>query len=184
MQRTTTTSTAALSALLACAMTATACGTQVEDRAGGTAGGDVEVLTFAQPNHGTPEQLAAWAEQVDQLSRGTLRIDFEEAWRMGEPDFEARTIEDVEDGAVDMAWVGARALDRAGVTSFQALLAPLLVDSYPLQEEVFEAGIPSRMLGDVDRIGVLGIGALPGPMRKVLGVSKPFRSPQDFSGAV
>src|SRR3712207_7072201 len=42
----------------------------------------------------------------------------------------------------------------------------------------------ARMLADLDPIGVLGIGVLPGPMRKVLGVSRPFRTPQDFTGAV
>ncbi len=63
---------------------------------------------------------------------------------MGEPLYEAGTLQDVKAGKVDMAWVGARAFDTVGVKSFQALLAPLLVDSYALEAKVFEKGIPER----------------------------------------
>ena len=52
---------------------------------------------------------------------------------------------------MDLAWVGARAFDRVGVTDFQALLAPLVVDSHDLQAAVFEAGIPDEMLAGVGR---------------------------------
>ena len=53
-----------------------------------------------------------------------------------------------------------------GVTSFQPLLAPLLVDSHDLQAAVFEAGIPAEMIAGLDDIDLAGIGVLPGPMRK------------------
>ena len=56
-------------------------------------------------------------------------------------------------GDVAMAWVGARAFDTAGVTSFQALLAPMLIDSQDLQGAVFEAGIPEAMLAGLEDIG-------------------------------
>jgi hypothetical protein len=70
------------------------------------------------------------------------------------------------------------------VTNFQALLAPLLVDSYDLQEKVFDEGIPQRMLDGVEVADLVGIGVLPGPMRKVLGISKPLLTPADFAGQV
>lgn len=113
-----------------------------------------------------------------------MQIEFANAWRMGEADYEQGTLEDVRAGEVDLAWVGARALDRVGVTSFQALLAPLLVDSYDLQEKVFEEGIPRQMLEGLKTADLVGIGVLPGPMRKVLGVSGPLRRPGDFRGRV
>ena len=87
-------------------------------------------------------------------------------------------------GEADLAWVGARAFDRVGVTSFQPLLAPLLVDSHDLQAAVFEAGIPAEMIATLDDIDLAGIGVLPGPMRKMLGVSHPLVAPADFEGAV
>ncbi len=61
------------------------------------------------------------------------------------------------------------------------MLAPLLVDSHDLQQRVFEAGIPERMLADLDETGLVGITVLPGPLRKLAGVEHPFTSPTDFS---
>jgi hypothetical protein len=63
-------------------------------------------------------------------------------------------------------------------------VAPLLIDSYDLQGDVFEQGIPERMLEGVGQLELVGIGVLPGPMRKLLGVSKPFVRPGDFAGHV
>jgi len=154
------------------------------DRAGGTAADPVTTLTFAQPNDEPPAQLQAWADQVAQASDGSLAIDFKSSWRHGQSDNETATIADVKAGEVDLAWVGARVFDRVGVTDFQALLAPMLVDSHDLQAAVFEEGIPEEMLAGVQDAGVTGVGVLPGPMRKVLGVDKPFLAPADFRGAV
>ncbi len=80
--------------------------------------------------------------------------------------------------------MGARVWDRVGVTSFQPLLAPMLVDSQALQAKVFSSGIAATTLAGVDASGLVGIGLLPGPLRKVLGVSAPFRRPSDFAGRV
>jgi TRAP-type C4-dicarboxylate transport system substrate-binding protein len=154
------------------------------DRAGGDAADPVTTLTFAQPNDEPPAQLTAWADRVEQASGGSLRIEFKNGWRAGQTDNESGTIADVKAGEVDLAWVGARVLDRVGVTDFQALLAPMLVDSHELQAAVFADGIPEEMLAGVGDAGVTGLGVLPGPMRKVLGVHKPFLEPDDFRGAV
>jgi TRAP-type C4-dicarboxylate transport system substrate-binding protein len=151
------------------------------DKAGGT-NDDSFVLTMAQPNGEPPEQLVSWAEEVHDRSDGTLTIEFKNAWRLGEADYESGTIEDVRAGKADLGWVGARAFDRVGVDSFQALLAPLLVDSYDLQAAVFEAGIPGQMLKGVEDIDLAGIGVLPGPMRKILGIAEPLVDPADFVG--
>ena len=70
------------------------------------------------------------------------------------------------------------------MTEFQALLAPLTVDSQDLQQAVFEAGIPDEMLEGVADAGVQPIAVLPGPMRKMLGVDHAFMSPADFDGQV
>lgn len=155
------------------------------DRAGGTADEEVTVLTFAQPNDGAPPpQLITWADDVGQLTDGSVEIRFENAWRLGEVDYEAGTLEDVQGGEVDLAWVGARVFDRLGMTGFQAMLAPLLVDSHDLQRAVFEDGIPQEMLAGVEELSLVGVGVLPGPMRKVLGVRGAFVAPGDFAGAV
>lgn len=171
-------------ALLSLALGLGGCTAQASDRAGGDAAGQVRVLTLANANDGAPIEVSSWAAQVGQLSKGTLRIEIRNDWRSGEPGAEAGIIDDVSNSKVDMAWVGARAFDRAGVKSFQALLAPMLIDSQALQAKVFTAGIAARMVADIDSDRLVGIGVLPGPIRKVLGVSKPFLRPADFVGKV
>ena len=95
-------------ALAAAAVLATS-GCQARDRAGGQADVEVKELTFATTPD-PPPQLQAWANEVDQLSKGTLKITFVEDERAEqEPKYEAATIADVSAGKVDMAWVGARA---------------------------------------------------------------------------
>ena len=186
MQNRRTTQWAGVAVLAGLAMAITACSSSGSDKAGG--GGTDEakprVLTMANPNDDRGPQLEAWAEEVRRLSGGTLAIKFKDAWRIGEPRYEAGTLEDMRAGKVDIGWVGARAFDTVGVTSFQALVAPLLIDSYDLEAKVFEQGIPERMLEDVSELDLVGIGVLPGPMRKLLGVSKPFVRPGDFAGQV
>ncbi len=155
------------------------------DKAGGAQEAKPRVLTMANANEGGPPiQLSSWADEVKRLSDGKLVIEFKSGWRLGEPAFEAGTLDDLRAGKVDLAWVGARAFDTVGVKSFQALVAPLLIDSYDMEAEVFEQGIPAHMLDGVGDIDLVGIGVLPGPMRKLLGLSKPFAVPEDFAGEV
>jgi hypothetical protein len=58
----------------------------------------------------------------------------------------------------------------------------MLVDSHELQRAVSRRH-PGRDAAGVDDAGVTGLGPA-GPMRKVLGIDKPFRAPGDFRGAV
>ncbi|HET6712747.1 MAG TPA: TRAP transporter substrate-binding protein DctP [Actinomycetota bacterium] len=170
--------------LAASAIALAACTASGSDKAGGVEEQEPIVLKLASFTDDIQPPLQVFAEEVATRSDGTMRIEFEPGWRAGDPNAERGTIEDVEAGKVDMAWVGARVFDTLDVTSFQALLAPLLVDSYDLQEKVFESGIPTSMLDGVEELGVVGIGVLPGQMRKLLGVSHPFLEPSDFEGEV
>ncbi|HTE73264.1 MAG TPA: hypothetical protein VK640_08700, partial [Actinomycetes bacterium] len=120
--------------LTAAAVLAGTSGCTAVDRAGGTADEPVRTLSFAQANDGEPPpQLRAWADEVERASDGTLSIEFADGWRRGEAGAERGILADVAEGEADLGWVGARAFDRVGVTSFQALLAPMLVDSHALQ---------------------------------------------------
>jgi TRAP-type transport system periplasmic protein len=171
-----------LAASLALALTA--CSGSGTDKAGGEKERQPVVLKLASTTGDIPPQLQVFAEEVVRRSDETLRIQFEPEWRRNDPNAERGIIEDVKAGKVDMAWVGARVFDTLDVTSFQALLAPLLVDSYELEGRVFERGIPTSMLRGVEELGVVGIGVLPGPIRRLLGVSHPFLQPSDFDGQV
>lgn len=183
MRRTIARGLAATAAAAALTMSA-GCSAGSVDRAGGAAGHDVTVLRLANLIGEPPGQVAAFAEEVRTLSDGGIRVEFSNKWRAGRPDAEALTIDDVRRGRIAMAWVGARAFDRAGVNSFQPLLAPMLVDSQDLQAQVFRSGIPAAMLRGLRPLQLHGLAVLPGPMRKVLGVDRPFVTAADFKGQV
>jgi TRAP-type C4-dicarboxylate transport system substrate-binding protein len=141
-------------------------------------------LRFANPLDFAPPQLVAFVEEVQRLSDGTIEFEVLPAYGTDPAggaysDAEATIVADLADSTIDIGWVGARALP-----SFDALLAPLLIDSHDLQQAVFEAGIPQRMLADLDDAGLAGIAVLPGPLRRLMGVEHPFAVPADFNRAV
>ena len=84
---------------------------------------------------------------------------------------------------VDLGWVGTRVFDTLGVKSFQALTAPMLVDSYALENAVIESGITEEMMEGLDELGVVGLGVLPDGLRKPIGVTGPILGPADWRGS-
>jgi TRAP-type transport system periplasmic protein len=166
-------------ALLAAGGLAVGCGaSSSSDKAGGATKGKPLVLTMANGNGDTPE-LEPFAAAVARLSGGTIRIDIKSSWRHGTTSNETGAIGDVRAGRVDLAWVGSRAFDSVGVTAFDALHAPLLIDTYALEKTVLRSPLVPRMLDGLKRLGVVGLGVLPGPMRKPLGAS-PLLRPEDY----
>jgi TRAP-type C4-dicarboxylate transport system substrate-binding protein len=102
-------------------------------------------------------------------------------WRRGTPDYETKLIGDVKTGKADLGWAGTRAFDSVGVASFDALHAPLLLDSYELEQKVLKSPLAGQMLEGLEPLGLVGLGILPGPMRKPLGVARLVR-PEDYRG--
>jgi TRAP-type transport system periplasmic protein len=157
-----------------------ACGSSGGDKAGGTRESRPTVLTMANAN-GDTHELEPYAAAVKRRSGGTLQIVFRSGWRAGRPDAEAGLIRDVKAGKADLGWAGSRAFDDVGVGSFDALHAPLLIDSLALERKVLESPLAVQMLGGIKPAGVTGLGILPGPMRKPLGVARLVR-PEDYRG--
>ncbi len=120
-------------------------------------------------------EVDPFAAAVARLSDHTIRIDVKNDWRRRTGSFEPAVIGDVKAGRVDLAAMASRAFDGAGVRSFDALHAPLLIDSYALQQRVLASPLVDTMLGGLKPLGVVGLGVLPGPMRKPLGVSRLVR---------
>jgi TRAP-type C4-dicarboxylate transport system substrate-binding protein len=156
------------------------CGGTPGDKAGGTKHARPTVLTMANSNGDTWE-LEPFTAAAARLSQGTLRIEFKNDWRLGKPDYEARLIGDVKAGTADLGWAGSRAFDSVGAPSFDALHAPLLIDNFPLERRVLESSLVGTMLDGLKPLGIVGLGVLPGPMRKPLGVS-PLVRPGDYAG--
>src|SRR5207244_458877 len=87
-------------------------------------------------------------------------------------------------GSADLGWVGTRVFDTLGNDSFQALTAPMLIDSYPLERAVIESNVPRQMLGTLDSLRVTGLSMLGDGLRKPIGVRRPLLGPADWRGIV
>jgi TRAP-type C4-dicarboxylate transport system substrate-binding protein len=149
------------------------------DKAGGSGGGEPLVLRLANGNS-QPAELQAFADEVRRRSGGALRIEFVNEWRKNQLEYEPRLIDDVKRGKAELGWVGARAFPALGVHSFDALLAPLLVDGYALERRAIEQ-LGEEMLAGAADAGVHPIALLPGPLRMVI-ARKPVTRPGDLAG--
>ena len=98
-------------------------------------------------------EVEPFVDEVAKLSSGVLVVEQGETFEPGSPDSEVDAIKAVQAGRTDLAVVPVRAFGLVGMRSFDALL------------------------------GLKGIGILPGPMRFPAGITRPLRTPEDFSGA-
>jgi TRAP-type C4-dicarboxylate transport system substrate-binding protein len=169
--------------LIASALAATAgCGSPGADKAGGgEAGARPLALTLVEhdPSYGG----AQYAQAVERLSGGTIRVHVISDWENQWVDGERRTIADVQAGRAKLAVVGARVWDTIGVDSFDALLAPFLVDTLDAERRVASSPIAATMLSGVGRAGVVGLALLPGALRRPFGYRRALVGRADYVGA-
>lgn len=170
-------------ALLGVVLTlAAGCSNVDVDKAGGQRQGRPVTLSMAF-SITNPQEIEGFVSEVAKLSAGTIRIDVHDSWRLGEQDFETGLIVDVKNGKSDLGVAGSRAFDSVGVLNLRALHAPLLITSYTAQEQVINDGpLIAKMLDGLNSIGVTGLGVLPGPLRRPLGIGAPLVGPADYAG--
>jgi TRAP-type C4-dicarboxylate transport system substrate-binding protein len=171
---------------LALVVLAAACSGSSEDKAGGSLRHQRVVLTLANPDPDPSSAASAeFVAAVERIAGDSIRINVRFGWRAGEAVERAEngTVSDVRRGDVDLAVVPARAIERLGVPPMRALLAPFLVDSLALEQRVITGDLGRRLLGGVERLGVVGIALLPGELRYPLGTVRPLLGPADYAGA-
>jgi TRAP-type C4-dicarboxylate transport system substrate-binding protein len=157
------------------------------DGAGGDkAGGAGEPVVLRMANGYGDLQSAPVIDQfvsrVKERSGGNVRIEVVDEWGGFADDAEQQVVGAVATGKADLGWAGARVFDTMGVTSFQALQAPMLIDSYALQQAVLASDMPAQMLQGLNRIGVRGLGVLGDGLRKPVAVKQPVRGAADWRG--
>jgi TRAP-type C4-dicarboxylate transport system substrate-binding protein len=151
------------------------------DKAGGAVPEPTRTLTLLNPRFAV--ELEPFVDEVAKLSAGALVLEQSAQFERGSADSETDAIKALQDGRTDLAVVPARAFGLVGVRSFDALIAPMEVDSMSLQQQVLSSGIATEMVSGVESVGLKGVGILPGPMRLAAGITRPLRTPQDFNGA-
>jgi TRAP-type C4-dicarboxylate transport system substrate-binding protein len=152
------------------------------DKAGGS--GEPVMLRMANPygELGEVPAVAYFVDRVKELSGGDVRIAVVNDWGDYSSDAEQQVVRDVSSGEVDLGWAGTRVFDTMGFKSFQAVTAPMLVDSYALEDAVIESGITDQMMHGLDDVGVVGLGVLADGLRKPIGVTGPILGPVDWRG--
>lgn len=171
--------TAALAAVATAACTS-ASGTA--DKAGGA--GETVVLRMANA-YGHIEYTPAvryFVDRVQEVSGGRLRIAVVDRWGNFSSDAERQVVQATSTGKVDLGWVGARVFDTMGVNSFQALEAPMLIDSYALQDAVIRSDLSGEMLQGLGDLGVAGLAILADGLRKPVTSTKPLATLSDWHG--
>jgi TRAP-type C4-dicarboxylate transport system substrate-binding protein len=172
---------AALILVATAALAAPACGGGGgEDKAGGPGAPIVLRLANAGGNIRQTPAVEYFVKRVEELSRGNVRIEVTNQWAQFASDAEQQVVRAVAAHDVDLGWVGTRVFDTLGVESFQALTAPMLIDSYALENAVIESGMTDEMMKPLDDLGVVGLGVLADGLRRPIGVSTPILKPADW----
>jgi TRAP-type transport system periplasmic protein len=152
------------------------------DKAGGA--GEPAVLRMANA-YGDLDVVPAvqdFVSRVKERSGGNLRIQVASTWGDYADDAEQQVVRAVAAGKTDLGWAGARAFDAMGVSSFQALQAPMLIDSYALEQAVTASDMPGQMLQGLTKVGVRGLGVLGDGLRKPIAVKHPLLGVGDWRG--
>jgi TRAP-type transport system periplasmic protein len=152
------------------------------DKAGGA--GEPVVLRMAN-SYGDLQSVPVieyFVSQVKERSGGNVRIQVVDRWGDFSADAEQQVVRAVAADEIDLGWAGARVFDTVGVTSFQALQAPMLIDSYALQQAVVASDIPARMMEELNKLGVTGLGVLADGLRKPIALEQPLLGAADWRG--
>jgi TRAP-type C4-dicarboxylate transport system substrate-binding protein len=152
------------------------------DKAGGSGEPVVLRMANAYGDLQTAPVIEHFVSQVKERSGGNLRIQVASTWGDYADDAEQQVVQAVAAGKVDLGWAGARVFDTMGVSSFQALQVPMLIDSYPLEQAVVASELPGQMLQGLDEVGVRGLGVLGDGLRKPIAVKQPLLGVADWRG--
>jgi TRAP-type C4-dicarboxylate transport system substrate-binding protein len=169
---------AAAAAATALALTVSGCA--AVDRAGNE---PAKTVTVTAVNPLDSVEIEPYLGAVEELSGGAVRVDLENKWHVGDINSEKDAVREVQQGRADIAFIPVRAWHGLGVRSFDALIAPLVVDSYALEREVLASDLTNRMREGVAPLGLTGVGVIAGPMRKPVGLSHPLLTPADYRKA-
>jgi TRAP-type transport system periplasmic protein len=167
---------------IAIATLALGCGGAGATKAGKTTAPVVLRMANASADLGYEPAVAYFVRRVRALSGGALRIHVVNEWGHYKPTVEEQIVRDVAADRADLAWVGTRTFDTLGVQSFEALTAPMLIDSYALERAVIGSKIPRRMLESLPRLRVTGLAVLADGLRKPIAVKRPLFGPADWRG--
>lgn len=153
------------------------------DKAGNEVAGSVVLeLAIADYALGDAFAVADFVRRVEAHSGGEIEVKVAGSWGDWAPDADAQVVRAVAAGDADLGVVDSGTLDTVGLSAFEALSAPMLIDGFALADAVLDSDVPHRMLDALSSVGVTGLGlsfqALPHP----LSTQRPLLAPKDWRG--
>jgi TRAP-type C4-dicarboxylate transport system substrate-binding protein len=142
----------------------------------------VSTLTFAFTGSFADPQIENFETELSRRSSGAVRIRIEPEFGTDTHKVEQRIIAAVASGGLDVGWVGVRAFAELGVHDFDALIAPMLLDSLDAQRAVLASDVPTRMLAGIADFGVAGLALMGGPLRRPIAADSPLTTVASFAG--
>jgi|HubBroStandDraft_6_1064221.scaffolds.fasta_scaffold14460_3 TRAP-type C4-dicarboxylate transport system substrate-binding protein len=141
----------------------------------------VTTITLQMPDTDDPDGVY-FAQDVARRSHGTLEVDVDGAsYASTLPSNEARLAAALRAGRVGFSYQPARDWAAAGVAGFQALDTPFLVTTVQASEALAASPVAAALLGQLSRLGLVGIGLIPTQPRQVLS-TRPLITPAAFDG--
>ncbi|HXH97499.1 MAG TPA: hypothetical protein VNH40_09850, partial [Gaiellaceae bacterium] len=141
------------------------------------------VLRFANAQGSLLPELQWFEDAVAESSGGEVKIAFVNDWTTADNTREeTSTVFDVSRNRADLGWAGTRAFGCLGVRSLGALQAPLLFGDYASLATVCRNEITREMLEPLERLDLVGLTVLPGPLRKPFAFTRRLLGPRDYEG--
>lgn len=141
-------------------------------------------LRFANAHLSLQPELGWFAEELDRVSGGRLRITFVNTWTTADnPREETATVAAVAADQADLGWAGTRAFGCLGVRSLDPLQMPFLLENYSALDAVCRDDVAVEMLEPLERLGFVGLVMLPGAQRKPFAFARRLLGPRDYEGA-
>ena len=165
----------------------TACGdSKTTTAASGSSTGASGTVTLrvgyvTTPQHPYGIAIDAFTKEVASASGGKMAVEAIPNYTGGD----AKLLDDVSGGTVEMAAVSTAVWDTKGVNVFQALQAPFLITNYPLDASIIGGPVGTAMLSSPNgpaKLNLVGLGILEGGLRKPVGAKEPLTSPASFVG--
>lgn len=178
----------ALGGLVAMALLAAACtdaGT-ADDTTTGAPPSEPVVLRIATnegPDTPSGAAVVAFADAVDDLSDGALRV--EPAWEAAgaaPDDWDQAVAETVMSGDNQLGYIPARAFDALGVHTLQALQTPFLLTTTERVNTALRSSLANDLMEGLDDIGLTGLQLFPEDLRRIFSYGQPMVHPRDLTG--
>ena len=135
------------------------------------------------PGHPSEVPLHAFVQAVHNLSEGAVTI--EPTYEAGGDAGERGTVQLLADDRYDLAFAPTRALEVAGVTKPEALLAPFLIDNDALAIAAAKSPIAEDLLAGMSDQGFTGLTMWPEDLRHPAAYDQcggPILAPSDLHG--